>query len=85
MTASKLFTAVAAFAFAASAFAADAPVANATANAATAAAVQAAAAAQAVAAQAQIVEKAAKRAEKTVDANHQRRATEASQFDWIMK
>jgi hypothetical protein len=87
MNASKLFTAVAAFAFAASAFAADAPAANAAANAATAAAAaQAAAAAHSVAAAANNaqVTRAQVRAE-AADANNNRRATEASQFDWIMK
>ena len=86
MNASKLFTTVAALAFAGAAFAADIPAGNTAANAATA---QAAAAAQAVAAQADAADKAArilvdKRAQ-VIDASSNRRATEASQFDWIMQ
>ena len=85
MNASKLFAAIATLAFAGSAFAADAPVADA---AVAAAAAQAAVAAQAVAAQVQIAEKAARASEEKrtrIDANNHRRATEASQFDWIMR
>ena len=88
MNASKLFTAVAAFAFAASAFAADAPVAPAATTAATsAAAAQAAAAAQSVAAVAAAkgtLTRAQVKAE-AIEANNNRRASEAGNTDWFMK
>ncbi len=88
MNASTLFAAIATLAFAGSAFAADTPAADAAVAATAAAAAQAAVAAQAVATQVQIAEKSARAAEEKrtrIDANHHRRATEASQFDWIMR
>lgn len=87
MNASKLFAAVAALAFAGASFASDVPAATAAATA-SAAAAQAAAAAKAVAAQVEINEKAARSSEEKrtrIDAANHRRATEASQFDWIMR
>ncbi len=87
MNASKLFTAVAALAFAASAFAAETPVANATTTAATAAAAQAAAAAQTIAAAAAVktVQSRDKVRAEAIEANNNRRASEAGNTDWFMK
>jgi hypothetical protein len=87
MNASKLFTAVAALVFTASAFAADAPAAPAATTAATtAAAAQAAAAAQSVAAAAAktTLTRAQVKAE-AIEANNNRRASEAGNTDWFMK
>ena len=82
MNASTLFAALASLAFAGSTFAAVTPASDA------AAAAQAAVAAQAIAAKAISGEKSAQPGEekrKGNDANDTRRATEASQFDWIMR
>ncbi len=91
MTASKLFTAIATFAIAGAAFATDLPVANAaattaatTAATATAATAAAPAAAAAAAAAKKIADRNKVKAE-AIEAAGNRRATEASQFDWFMK
>ena len=83
MNASTLFAAIAALAFAGSAFAAD-PAATATATAAAAQVSVAAAAPAAVADKAAGPSRAQIRAE-AVEANQNRRASEASQFDWFSK
>jgi len=86
MNASKLFTAIATLAFAGAAFAADTAPAAATTSAAAAAQVAVAAKSAAVPAPA---DKAVRTREQTraeaVEAMNNRRATEASQFDWFMK
>ena len=85
MNASKLFTAAAAFAFAASAFAADVPAASVAATSASAA--QAAAAAHgiaAVGATKHTLTRAQVKAE-AIEANNNRRASEAGNTDWFMK
>ncbi len=87
MNASKLFTAAAAFAFAASAFAADVPVAPAASAAATSAAAAQAAAAHSIAAVGatkNTLTRAQVRAE-AIEANNNRRASEAGNTDWFMK
>ena len=84
MNASKLFIAVTTLAFAGAAFAADTPAA---ATATTTAAAQVAVAAQAATAAAP-ADKAAVREKakaEAIEAMNNRRATEASQFDWFMK
>jgi hypothetical protein len=86
MNASKLFTAIAALAFAGAAFANDTPAAAAaTAPAAAAAQVAVAAKAPAVATPGDKRSTAEKTRAEAVEANYNRRATEASQFDWFMK
>ncbi len=92
MTASKLFTAIATFAIAGAAYATDLPVANAAATtAATTAATATAATAAAPAAAAAAAAAAKKSADRNkvkaeaIEAAGNRRATEASQFDWFMK
>jgi hypothetical protein len=87
MNASKLFVAVAAVVFAGSAFAADLPVANAAVTSAAAAA-QVSVAAKSLNVPAILVDKSAgpSRAQvraEAVEAAKNRRATEASQFDWF--
>ena len=87
MNASKLFTAAAAFAFAASAFAADVPVAPAASVAATSAAAAQAAAAHSIAAVGatkHTLTRAQVKAE-AIEANNNRRASEAGNTDWFMK
>jgi hypothetical protein len=86
MNASKLFAAVAAIAFAGSAFAADTTAANASVTATAAA--QVSVAAQSLNVPATLVNKSAgaSRAQiraEAVEANKNRRSSEASQFDWI--
>ncbi len=88
MKASKLFTAVAALAFAGSAFASSAPVANAAISAAAAA--QLTVTAQSLNIPAVLVDKSAGRSRaevraEAVDTVQNHRATEASQFDWILR
>jgi hypothetical protein len=79
MNASKLLTVVASFALAASAFAADLPVAQTSAAVAAAAqSVPAVAATKAVPTREKV------RAE-AIDANNDRRASEAGSTDWFMK
>jgi len=86
MNASKLFTAIATLAFAGAAFAAETAPAAATTSAAAAAQVAVAAKSAAVPAPA---DKTVRSREQTraeaVEAMNNRRATEASQFDWFMK
>ncbi|HEY0060918.1 MAG TPA: hypothetical protein VGC21_02285 [Telluria sp.] len=84
MNASKLFAAVVTFAFAGAAFAAETPAAS---TATTTAAAQVTVASQA-ASTAAPADKAAQREKvksEAVEAMNNRRATEASQYDWFMK
>jgi hypothetical protein len=88
MNASKLFTAIAAIVLAGGAFAADIPAANATATTAAANAAQVTVAAQAVPAAVPARPAGPTRAQVRAEAEEavrNRRATEASQFDWFTK
>ena len=84
MNASKLFTAAAAFAFAASAFAADVPAASVAATSAAAAQAAAAHSIAAVGATKHTLTRAQVKAE-AIEANNNRRASEAGNTDWFMK
>jgi hypothetical protein len=87
MNASKLFTAIAALAFAGATFAAETtPAAAATTSAAAAAQVAVAAKSAAVPAPADKAVRTREQARaEAIEAMNNRRATEASQFDWFMK
>lgn len=86
MNASKLFTAIAALAFAGATFAAETTPAAATTSAAAAAQVAVAAKSAAVPAPADKAVRTREQARaEAIEAMNNRRATEASQFDWFMK